>query len=235
MVASFIPHHFLKSMSSRLRWKGCIKLLILLYRVFDVVSDIIEKRADELGLGENDVVATTDQFTNRKKNPLAKIELHRCRIQCDFLDELSGSMANICGSVHSDEIRNVKQRDIGALELHDMSDPRASCSKGGFKVLISLMFKASTMKASDGGSKQEDSPIRAVFVVVDRDDNARHAEEVYGGFNQISSMTVHDNTIAFIVPAQSPEVIRAIGENRDVLRVALFRSHDRKYRDVQLN
>ena len=179
-------------------------------------------------MGENDVVGTTEQFTNRKKNPMAKIELHRCRIQCDFLDDFSGSMAKICDSVHSDEIRNVKQRDIGALELHDMSDPRASCSKGGFKVIMSLMFKASTMKTTDRG-KPEDSPIKAVFVVVDRHDNVRHAEEVYGGFNPISSMTVHDNTIAFIVPAQSPQVIRAIGENRDVLRVALFRSHDRKF------
>ena len=152
---------------------------------------------------------------------------------------MGGSFAKICDSVHSDEIRNVKQRDIGALELHDMSDPRASCSKGGFKVLISLMFKASTMKTANGGGggrggggnggRQEDSPIKAVFVVVDGEDNVRHAEDVYAGFKQISSMTVHDNTIAFIVPAQSPEVIRAVSANGDVLRVALFRSHDRKY------
>ena len=154
---------------------------------------------------------------------------------------MGGSFAKICDSVHSDEIRNVKQRDIGALELHDMSDPRASCSKGGFKVLISLMFKASTMKTANGGNggggragggnggRQEDSPIKAVFVVVDGEDNVRHAEDVYTGFKQISSMTVHDNTIAFIVPAQSPEVIQAVSEKGDVLRVALFRSHDRKY------
>ena len=206
-------------------------------RVYDVVSDIIAKRGKELGLDESDVGGTTEQFTNRKRNPLAKIELHRCRIQCDFLDEFSGGCAKICESVQSSEIRNVKQRDIGALELHDMSDPRASCSRGGFKVLLSLMFKASTMKTADGGrgggggGKAEDSqqPIKAVFVVVDKDDNVRHAEELYSGFNQISSMTVHDNTIAFIVPAQSPQVIKAIGRNRDVLRVALFRSHDSRF------
>jgi hypothetical protein len=192
-------------------------------RVQDVVSDIICKRGAELGLNMNSVKEVTEQFTDKKKNVLAKIELHRCRMRCEFLDAFNGNP--ICDPVRSEEIRNVKQRDIGALELHEMSDPRASCTKGGFKVLISLMFKASTMKTNSGTG----GPIKAVFVIVGKDGVVRHAESVYKTFNQISEYRVHDNTIAFIVPEQSDQVVRSMSRNKEVLRVALFRSHDKKY------
>ncbi len=197
-------------------------------RVRDVVQDIIDKRGVELDLGRADVETVARQFTNRKENELAKIELHRCRIKCEFLDAFNGR--EILPPLVSDEIRNVKQRDIGALELHDMSDPHASCTRGMFKILVSLMFKASTirMKKKESGADQE-SPIRAVFVLTTNNAEVRHADAVYTGFNQITECSVHDSTLAFIVPEQDPTVIEEIRRNGDALQVALFRSHDKKY------
>ena len=55
----------------------------------------------------------------------------------------------------SSDICNSRHNDVGALELHEMSDPRASCTKGGFKVLLSSEFKAPTLKKGARRQQQQ--------------------------------------------------------------------------------
>lgn len=73
-----------------------------------------------------------------------------------------------------------------------------------------------------------ESPIKAVFVI-ERGEQIFMAEELYPGFNQISQSPVHDSSVAFIVPSQTPNVIKSISRNNETLKVALYRSHDRVF------
>ena len=61
-------------------------------------------------------------------------------MRCEFLQDFNHVV--LAPPVDSGDVFNVRQRDIGALELHDISDPRAACTAGGWKVLVSLEFKA---------------------------------------------------------------------------------------------
>lgn len=60
-------------------------------------------------------------------------------IKCQFLEFFGGREFH--PAVTSGDVCNVRSKDIGAFELHEMSDPRASCTEGGFKILLSLEFK----------------------------------------------------------------------------------------------
>ena len=197
-------------------------------RIFDVIKDRIEREAASGRYGHltvRDVQNLTTKFTDKKANQYAKIEMHRCRLRVDFLDGETRS-TSIAQPVYSGNIFNSKNNDVGALELHDMSDPRGCCVEGGYKVLLSSEFKTPTHK------KHEDVPIRAVFVV-ENGPECVLAEIALPGFNQISiakeSFQIHQNTIAFIVPKQNPELIRSLGQSGQVLKVALYRPHDGRF------
>ncbi len=185
-------------------------------------------------MGENAARQITQQFISKKANPEAKIEMHRCRIRAEFFSADNSELQQqnkspLAAPALSGDVCNSRHNDVGALELHEMSDPRASCTRGGFKVLLSSEFKAPTLKKGQSGGGY---PIHAVFVVV-RNGETMHAERAYPDFNQISlakdSFQIHHNTLAFLVPAQSAQVIRAMKAAGDAASVALFRPHDGKY------
>ena len=79
-------------------------------------------------------------------------------------------------------------------------------------------------------NKSTEPPIRVLFVV-ERGDQCYPVEHFYSDFNQISQerFTIHHNTLAFIVPAQSTKCIRRLNREGDVIKVALYRPHDKKF------
>ena len=191
-------------------------------RLQDVLSDRIECGHDVLP-PTTTVKALAEAYINRKKNPTAKIELHRCRISCEFLDDMGKKIAP---TATSGDVCNTRSNDVGALNLLEMSDPRASCIQGGFKILLSSEFRAPTMSQN----KSSEPPIRVLFVL-ERGDQCLPVEQLYHDFNQISleRFKIHHNTIAFIVPAQSTNCIKRLNRAGDVIKVALYRPHDKKF------
>ncbi len=135
----------------------------------------------------------TEQFISKKANPEAKIEMHRCRLVAEFLHPSSSQRLSPAAS--SADVCNSRHNDVGALELHEMSDPRASCTRGGFKVLLSSEFKAPTLKKAqqqqeEGGADKKGGngqhPIHAVFVLPAGEGGEwAHADAVCPGFNQV--------------------------------------------------
>lgn len=193
------------------------------------IVDVIENRLKSEGAkydrhGAQDPQDIMAQFINKKANTCAKIELHRCRIEAEFMDE---NWVMVCPPILSQDINNSRHNDVGALELHDMSDPKSSCTKGGFKVLLSSEFKAPTLK-----TKSDTVPIRAVFVI-ERNDMVILADKIYSEFQQIrldqNNFQVHQNTITFRVPPQTQSVLKHISRNQDILKIALYRPHDERF------
>ncbi len=211
------------------------------------IVDVVRRRMEEeprdkyppelVGAGEEGARKITQQFISKKANPEAKIEMHRCRIRAEFL--ASDGMTPLSAPVLSADVCNSRHNDVGALELHEMSDPRASCTRGGFKVLLSSEFKAPTLKkGASSASNSSSHPIHAVFVVT-RGGEPVHAEAAYPEFTQISlskeNFQIHHNTLAFLVPSQSPQVVRAMQRVGETPRVALYRPHDNKYSQTQFD
>ena len=114
-------------------------------KVQQVVESILNNNYAEGGITTKrqpiNAKEITEQFTNKRKNRLAKVELHRCRIKCNFLKHFGPDAEKVSPSVKSLDVCNVKSKDIGSLELYEMSDPRASCTMGQNKTLLSSEYK----------------------------------------------------------------------------------------------
>ena len=82
----------------------------------------------------------------------------RCRIKVEFF---SGSK-EISASLKSQNLINEKQNDVGSFELHDISDPKSCCTKGGFKIILSSKYKLPTFNGNKGNKIP---PIQALFVL----------------------------------------------------------------------
>ena len=198
-------------------------------RICDVVYNRLKEGQGHQHLSEEEIMAKCEEVVektkNRKNNPLAKIEMHSCRLRVEVIAPDGSS----CAAAVSNKICNSRNNDVGTLELHDISDPRGSCTGGGFKMLLSSEFKAPTLK-------NQGPAIRAVFVLEENVDGfARYrlAEEMFAGFNQISldkdKFQIHYTTLAFKIPPQNPAVINDIYNRGMTLKIALYRPFDGKF------
>ncbi len=138
--------------------------------------------------------------TRNRDVPDAHLEMHRCRIQAEFLS-MDGQV--LCPPVVSTDVCNVKHPDVGAIMIHAISDPRAACHKGGGTIVVTSHFKFGSFSVRKDGLA-----VRAVFVL--EYDGVHHmAETIYPGFNQIvidHKTEVYQSSMSFKVPPQDPQV-----------------------------
>ncbi|TRY63888.1 hypothetical protein TCAL_15244 [Tigriopus californicus] len=109
---------------------------------------------------------------------------------------------------------------------------------GGDGLLLTTIIPLQNRKRGelDGAptlkTKSDTVPIRAVFVI-ERNEVVILADKIYSEFQQIrldqENFQVHQNTITFRVPPQSPSVLKHISRNQDILKIALYRPHDERF------
>ena len=203
----------------------------------DVIERRLEEEAWQYPQIQNHGTDFSRKLATKYTSKECKVELHRCCLRASIFDEATKTLTD---RAVSEVISNARDKNVGYLDLHSISDPGCCCTKGGWKFFLISEHKLAREKAqkSKHDSDEESTadrapPVVPMLVIADSDNNI--VEDTNGSLplNQIptdpNSFEVHGDAFSIIIPPQNPYVLDMIKRQGLHCRIFLYRCLDKKY------
>lgn len=203
--------------------------------------DVIERRLEEEAWQYPEIHNQGRDFSKKLAakytSKECKVELHRCCLRACIFEE---STKMLTDRAVSEVISNARDKNVGYLDLHSISDPGCCCTKGGWKFFLISEHKLAKEKAqkSKHDSDEESTvdrapPVVPMLVIADSANNIVEDTNGFLPLNQIptdpNSFEVHGDAFSIIIPPQNPYVLDMIKKQGLHLRIFLYRCLDKKY------